>query len=434
MGGTFDSMCSCDNKNLSVMKNSEISREFPKDINSTNQFKSPSRNREYKNSIQFGKITQFITPSKIDEIEEENFLLNTAKNTIPSNNALSHRSNGLNNSEFIDIPLEPIQIENNNYSDIIQDDQKGEIIFGQVSKIEENEIDKKNLFNRKSKNSLNELIQVFNKEIKANKNMDNNNKDKSLIINYDGEQCLFNGDLDNKYQLNGEGCLKFKNGKTIEGNFINGKLNGFGKYTDENGNYYEGEFNNGELNGNGKIITIKENNNNKSMNSTKKILNKVIYNGNIKNFKKEGLGKEACSDYIYEGNFKNDMKNGKGKIKFINTGDFYEGEFTNDKITGFGKYIWANKHQYIGDFIDGEMNGKGKYKWPDGSEYEGEYVNNKREGKGKFKWSNGAIFEGIFHNGKPKGKGKMTYKGSSVNSEFKNGHLKVAKKELKNLK
>ena len=67
------------------------------------------------------------------------------------------------------------------------------------------------------------------------------------------------------------------------------------------------------------------------------------------------------------------------------------------------------------------MNGKGKYKWPDGSEYEGEYVNNKREGKGKFKWSTGAIFEGIFHNGKPKGKGKMTYKGSSVNSEFKNG-------------
>ena len=433
MGGTFDSMCSCNNKNLSIMKNSEISREFQKDINSTNQSKSPSRNREYKNSLQFGKITQFITPSKIDENEEENILLNTAKNTIPSNNALSNRSNGLNNSEFIDIPL-TIQIENNNYSDIIQDDQKGETFFGQVSKIEENEIDKKNLFNRKSKNSLNQLIQVFNKEIKGNNNNDNNNKDKSLKINCDGEQCLFNGDLDNKYQLNGEGCLKFKNGKIIEGNFVNGKLNGFGKYTDENGNYYEGEFNNGELNGNGKIIKIKEYNNNKSLNSTQKILNKVIYNGNIINFKKEGLGKETCSDYIYEGNFKNDMKNGKGKINFINTGDFYEGEFTNDKITGFGKYIWANKHQYIGDFIDGEMNGKGKYKWPDGSEYEGEYVNNKREGKGKFKWSTGAIFEGIFHNGKPKGKGKMTYKGCSVNSEFKGGHLKVPKKELKKLK
>ena len=432
MGGTFDSMCSCDNKNLSLMKNSELSREIPKDINSTNQFNSASKNKELKNSLQIGKITQFLTPNKIDENEEENILLNTAKNTIPSNNALSNRSNGLNNSEFIDIPLESIQLEKNNYTDIIQDDQKGENFFGQVSKIEENETDNKYLYNRKSKNSLKELIQVFNKEI--NNNINKNYKENNLIINYEGEQCLYNGELDNKYQLNGEGCLKFKNGKIIEGNFIDGKLNGFGKYTDENGNYYEGEFTNGELNGNGKIIKIKENINNKSMNSTRKLLNKVIYTGIIKNFKKEGLGKEICSDYIYEGNFQNDMKNGKGKINFINTGDFYEGEFTNDKITGYGKYIWANKHQYIGDFIDGEMNGKGKYKWPDGSEYMGEYVNNKREGEGKFKWSNGTIFEGIFHNGKPKGKGKMTYKGTSVNSEFKDGHLKVEKKELKKLK
>ena len=429
MGGTLNSMCSCENKNLSIMKNCEISREFPKDINSTNKFKSPSRNKELKNSLEFGKITQFLTPNKIDENEEENILLNTAKNTIPSNNALSNRTNGVNNSDYIDIPLETFQFENNNYSNIIQDDQKGELIFGQVSKIEENETDNKNLFNRKSKNSLKELIGVFNKEIKSNIN--NNNRDKNININYDGKQCLYNGELDNKYQLNGEGCLKFKNGKIIEGNFINGKLNGFGKYIDENGNCYEGEFNNGELNGNGKIIKIKDNNNNQSMNSSRKLLNKVVYTGNIKNFKKDGLGKEVCPDYIYEGNFQNDMKNGKGSINFINTGDFYEGEFTNDKITGFGKYIWANKHQYTGDFIDGEMNGKGKYIWPDGSEYEGEYINNKREGKGIFRWSSGAIFEGIFHNGKPKGKGKMTYKGSSVNSEFKNGHLKVEKKGLK---
>ena len=438
MGGTFDSMCSCEKKNVSIMANSEIMREFPKEISQSSQFKYHSKSKELKNSLQIStKITQFISPNKIDDNEEENNLLNTAKNTIPSNNALSNRSNAPNNSFLIDIPLESIQIESNNFSNIIREEKKNDNIFGQISLIESNKSEKKILFNKESENSLDEMLKIFNKEAKPNetiktKNDDNNNEndnnEKTFIIDIDGEKCIFSGEIDDNNQLKGEGILKFENGKKIEGNFLNGKLHGFGKYTDEDGNYYEGTFDNGKLNGNGKIIKIK-NNNDKSLNSTKTLLNKIIYNGNIKNFKKEGYGKEVCAEYIYEGNFHNDMKNGKGKIELINNGEFYEGEFTNDKITGYGHYIWPNEHEYIGDFIDGEMNGKGKYKWPDGSEYEGEYVNNKREGKGIFKWSNGTIFEGKFHDGKPEGKGKITHKGSSFSSKFKDGHFKIPHKK-----
>ena len=71
-------------------------------------------------------------------------------------------------------------------------------------------------------------------------------------------------------------------------------------------------------------------------------------------------------------------------------------------------------------------------KWPDGSEYEGEYVKNKREGKGKFKWSNGTIFEGMFHDGKPNGKGILIDKGLTYGAEFKDGILKIPRKESVN--
>ena len=422
MGGTIDSMCSCEKNNLYKRENTEILREFPKEINQTIIIKSQSKNKELKNSFQnSGKITQFISPNKMEEVEEENNLLNTAKNTMPSNNAMSNRSNAQNNSIFFDIPLESIE-DNNNNSHIIQENKKNESLFGQMSKIEDNEIDTKILYTKKSKKSLRNLINVFNFF-----NIESKLDDTNININKNKEKKLKNDcNEDNQYLFKDN--EKKNSLKKLNENISNKKLNGFCKYTDENGNYYEGIFNNGELNGNGKIIKIKENND-KDINSTKQIINKITYKGNIKNFKKEGYGNEICNEYIYEGNFHNDMKNGKGKIKFIKTGDYYEGDFTDDKITGYGKYIWSNKHEYIGDFNEGEMNGKGIYKWPDGSEYEGEYINNKREGKGKFKWSNGAIFEGIFHDGKPDGKGIMNYKGNSFNSEFKKGHFKISNNE-----
>lgn len=441
----IDSMCKCDKNNICLMEKAEISSQSPKEINQirlnllNSQSKTKSKNRrksqELKNSFQIsGKIEQFLTPKKMDkmnDLEEDNNLLNTEKNTIQSFNPMSNRSNTPYNTNtlLVDIPFNSINIENNidnNNSNLISNNKNNniDILFEQISQIEDNnDLDKKLLFNRGSKNNLEELINMLNKDTKYNK--DKNNDFKKIIIDYNGEQCLYNGELDKNKKINGKGLIYFVSGKKIEGNFIDGKLNGFGTYTDEFGTIYSGNFDNGILNGEGKIIKIKENID-KSINSTQKndnLFNKITYIGNIKNFKKEGHGQEMCAEYVYEGNFHKNMKNGKGKIRFINTGDCYEGIFTNDKITGYGNYTWANKHQFIGEFIEGDMNGKGHYKWPDGSEYKGEYVNNIKEGVGEFKWSNGAIFKGKFHNGKPNGKGLIVYKGYEINAEFKNGHF-----------
>lgn len=418
MGGTLDSMCSCEKNNLFKLRKNEIKSKEIKEIEEKNIIKSQSKNKELKNSFQnYEKITQFLTPNKVEEVEEEINLLNTAKNTIPSNNALSNRSNGHNISIFCD---KSIQIKDNNNSEGDKEDKKNESLFGQMLNIEENEIVEKKFYLDSSKRSLKKLISIFNNESKIDDSNINLNKNSEKKNN-----TLLKKDSNGKQQYFYKDELDEKNNSSPKSK--NKSLNGFGEYTDENGNYYEGVFVNGELNGNGTIIKIKESKN--SDNSSKQFINKITYNGNIKNFKKEGFGKEFSGEYIYEGNFHDDMKNGRGKIKFIKTGDFYEGDFYNDKITGNGKYIWNNKHKYIGDFKDGEMNGKGKYIWPDGSEYIGEYVNNKREGKGQFKWSNGAIFQGIFHDGKPDGKGIMIYKGNSFNSEFQKGYFKLCNNE-----
>ena len=74
--------------------------------------------------------------------------------------------------------------------------------------------------------------------------------------------------------------------------------------------------------------------------------NKKIYEGDIKDFKKEGKGIETCSEYKYEGDFHNDMKHGQGSIIYFKIKQKYRGEFKNDYATGYGSFEWENKQKY----------------------------------------------------------------------------------------
>ena len=266
-------------------------------------------------------------------------------------------------------------------------------------------------------NEMNEFEPKFNNDILI--------KTDCLVSKYKNEDCLYKGTLTidsiQKYKnaqgkklyninsLTGKGVLYLRNGKKYVGNFINGELNGWCRYINSKGVCYEGLFIKGVLNGKGEIIKIDEN------------LRKHIYKGDIKNFKKEGKGKEKTNDFSYEGEFVNDMKHGNGKIFYNNNGDYYEGQFYNGAITGKGFYKWKNQHTYFGDFVCGKMHGKGLYKWTDGNQYEGEYINNIKEGQGEFKWNDGKIYKGSFENGKPHGKGLLTIKGITFDAIFDNG-------------
>lgn len=80
-------MCKCDNKNICGNQVAEIISQFPREVTQNNDSKFLKKNKEQRNSLQIsGKITQFLSSNKIDGNEEDNNLLNTAKNSIPSNN------------------------------------------------------------------------------------------------------------------------------------------------------------------------------------------------------------------------------------------------------------------------------------------------------------------------------------------------------------
>ena len=61
--------------------------------------------------------------------------------------------------------------------------------------------------------------------------------------------------------------------------------------------------------------------------------------------------------------------NGYGKL--VQNGSTYEGEFKNGKQEGEGKEIWNDGAFYEGHYEHGLRNGKGKFTWQEGTTYEG---------------------------------------------------------------
>ena len=267
------------------------------------------------------------------------------------------------------------------------------------------------------------LLKLETKETqKRNPNEIKIKTDCLITKDLNGEECLYKGELDIDGHFNGYGELYYKSGKKYEGKFTNGKLNGYGRLIDLFGIVcYEGIFkDNHLLDGKGKIININENG------------DKIIYEGDIKNMKKEGKGIEKNKEYTYLGSFSDNLKHGKGKIIYDNGDQFYEGDFTNGKLTGKGFYQWGNKCTYEGDFLDGQMHGKGIYKWPDGNEYEGDYLNNIKEGFGEYRFKNGKKYKGPYKNGKAHGIGVIIMKdGETREVEFVNGKIVKKNEEIK---
>ena len=169
--------------------------------------------------------------------------------------------------------------------------------------------------------------------------------------------------------------------------------------------------------------------------------NELIFEGEYKNKKRSGLGKEyEEGKLIFEGEYKEGLRNGNGKAydekngnlifegKFLNgiewegkgmvkelrkntllyreTAYIY-GEFSEGKINGEGKLITKDrtkyKYDYEGNFVKGKKNGKGKEFYDLESSkiliYEGEYENDKRNGYGKEYKDGKIIFEGKFLDG-----------------------------------
>ena len=431
-----------ENKNIfQITRENDISKNvFSVNITDNNDTnKQENQNKEQKNvKICFhNKKANNLNQEKPKEEEID---------TMLKENKMNYINNCMNNVTIEDK-------EKNEENNSIYEDNKDSFLNMENNKNDENE----KIFDKVQCSYIEEKIDKSSEDIQ-DININKNNVDEDLFnmmnskdkengaeneIEFEGEKCIFNGVLDDKINICGKGKINLKDGRTYEGTFVDGKLEGEGTYINNKGDIYIGGFIGGKLNGKGKIIQKRENiNKSNGGNEQENINNKdnnddnnLVYEGEIKDFKREGHGVEKCPEYVYEGNFHDDMKNGQGSIKYLKLGRKYKGDFKNNELTGCGYLIYENKQTYNGNLVDGKKEGKGKYIWPDGSEYEGEYKNDIREGEGSLKWANGLIFKGKFHNGRPEGKGKLYSKNSIKDVEYRKGKFFGNLNEtIKNLK
>ena len=185
-----------------------------------------------------------------------------------------------------------------------------------------------------------------------------------LIYNENQEDLsqmeIYEGDLNQKGQRHGLGKLVTQYYE-LKGLWKNDMFSGWGRQSRCNGEIYEGRFENGLLNGKGIFLDKKSNK----------------YIGEFKNMKKWGKGKLISDKIIYEGDFINNKKEGKGRIKFLESNVIYEGTFINDNIEGYGIFKYTNGNIYEGEVKNWKMNGNGAYKYKNGKILKGRFVDNK---------------------------------------------------------
>ena len=445
------SKCDCGNLNTLMMKgnvNNEIESDKQKKLKKLKKY-NDSKNifqiirEDDSNNIILPNISENNNTNK----EEKNLILTlnndnnekkeSDKNNLSKENKIKYINNCMNN-----VTIEGNEKNDDNSS--IYENNKDSFLKMENDQNDESEKKFEKLqcsnIELEIEKSLDDI-----KEVNPNKNVvdedlinmmniiDKGNGCENEII-FEGEKCVFNGKLEDKINICGKGKINLKDGRIYEGTFVNGKLEGKGNYISTKGDKYIGNFTEGILNGKGKIIKKIENNNksngghdeknNDSLNNKdNNIENDLIYEGDIKNFMKEGYGIETCPEYKYKGNFHNNMKNGQGSIIYLKQGRKYTGEFKDDEITGKGFLTYENNQTYQGQLLNGKKEGEGVYYWPDGSVFIGKYKNDIKVGEGTFKMPNGVIFKGKFVKGKPDGKGVFMYNNNKTNGVYKKGKL-----------
>ena len=189
----------------------------------------------------------------------------------------------------------------------------------------------------------------------------------------------------------------------FEGEYKNKKRNGFGKEYDKGQLIFEGQYKDGLKNGPGKAYS------------------KLIFEGIYLNTVEwEGLGQmvetkkdDALNEEkkaIYYGKINEGKLNGYGKKEDLESYIKYEGNFIKGKKWGKGKEFESSYLSYEGEFSDDKRNGYGKENdFEKNIIFEGQFLDGERwEGFGK-EFGYITSFEGEYKKGKRNGKGKEYY-------------------------
>jgi hypothetical protein len=223
----------------------------------------------------------------------------------------------------------------------------------------------------------------------------------------------------NDFPKNAWAVIRWANGKSYEGNFVDGTIQGNGTFYENTSSYYIATFTK---------TSVQDSN----------LVPKIT-----------GRGVHVNSNGRYEGDLTAGVRTGKGTFTGSN-GSKYEGYFKNGIFHGKGTLIYANKAKYTGDWIDGYRHGKGDLFYADGSvysgdwhqgaqtgygkitysknntnlsTYEGSFLNDRFQGNGTLRYRDGTIYTGSFENGKFEGKGQMKWSnGDSYTGDYSKGY------------
>jgi hypothetical protein len=252
------------------------------------------------------------------------------------------------------------------------------------------------------------------------------------------DKSEFNGNYDEDTKIC-VGVYKFDN-KIYDGQMVNFIMNGKGTLFCL-GNKYDGIFEMGQFIS-GKITTtnndqfegIVDNIKNKQI-GIYRYSNGDVFDGEMQNFRRHGIGKLKCKDKMYYGQFQNDLYCGRGIMKWEN-GAMYDGEFDKNR-NGYGIYINV-VYIYEGYWKNGKRNGYGICRlnnkiligeWENDEFILGEKINlNTTDNtivteKGNFKCEEITNGEKIYLNG-------YIYDGDWNNNNFIRGTIKIFSKIL----
>lgn len=198
----------------------------------------------------------------------------------------------------------------------------------------------------------------------------------------------YEGELKSNLEVSGKGILSLDDNTKLIGSFVNGELigdfiaihgdtklkmskskEGFIFSTYYLKKYYEGSIiKHGEaylqFTANGTIASKKS-----------------VYNGIIKNFKRNGFGILTRGEYIFYGKWEDNKPTGNFIINYQNI--VFKGkitEYNRGTFEGYGDIFYAEKNYYKGSVKNMKRHGKGILTYPDGSRLSGNWIDGLQNG------------------------------------------------------
>ncbi|GHU12595.1 hypothetical protein FACS189449_06550 [Alphaproteobacteria bacterium] len=219
-----------------------------------------------------------------------------------------------------------------------------------------------------------------------------------------------------KDRFNGQGCLKYSNGKTYDGVFANGMREGLGKLTDKDGKIekqgYWSEDKYSEYVNCGRYVGPKDE------------LGRPHGKGKMSyDSGQQRVGRSIIlynAQGSYGGNWTFGRRDGHGTMKYLTGSQVcsYAGNWRDDQWNGYGTAYYYNgagqkNDKYTGDYVDGRRQGKGKQTYNEKNDewvsYDGEWDNDRWHGNGTLIFRNGEKYTGNFVTGEMCGTGKYTF-------------------------